>query len=197
MPVPQLRPRAAVCSFPMTNIRGAFDQRLSSPPRTGPFFSHSGLDCHGARRRGARLCVRKVRQRATAPSGELHHHPAGRQNLLRRRRIFGDPARSARSSSPAGSRQTLTKQQILELLSQPDLPRPERLWRAGGGARPISTRMSASSPSPENAPMLALAAEEPVQLRSRSTPRTRRWGGGNLVLSEMLGTIARSPKRPA
>ena len=104
------------------------------------FFSHGGLDYPGLV--GAVFDYTPQVGQRRARRGRLDDHPAGRQVSASGRRIFdhpqdprGDPRLPARGS-------TLTQAADPRALPQPDLPRPQRLWRAGRERAPISTRTS-------------------------------------------------------
>ena len=68
-------------------------------------------------------------------------------------------------------------------LPQPDLPRPERLWRAGGGAGLFRQGRRASSPSPRAPFSPSCPRRRAITIRSAT--RSGRWQRRNWVLGEM------------
>jgi penicillin-binding protein 1A len=95
------------------------------------FFSHGGIDYPGPGRRGVRLYGQERHRRRRAKGGSTITQQVAKY-LLQGRAIRSRKIREAILAFRLES--TLSKQQILELYLN-HLPRPQRLWRAGGGAR--------------------------------------------------------------
>ena len=106
----------------------------SSRPRTRPSSAISGIDYPGPARRGLRLCRPRAAPAARAPGGSTITQQVAKYLLQDRATIFGD--RKIREAFLAW-RIEIDADQAADprALPQPDLPRPQRLWRPGGGAR--------------------------------------------------------------
>ena len=141
-PVQSLRPRAAGRSSPIDEfpppLINAF---LSAEDKT--FFSHQRHRLSRPARRGRRLCLARPAP-ASAPRGGSTITQQVAKNLLRRQRIFGDP-QDPRGLPRAPDRECADQAADPRALPQPDLPRPQRLWRRRRRRAPISTRTSTSS----------------------------------------------------
>jgi hypothetical protein len=123
-----LRPRAAGRAR-LRGISAAADRAfLSAEDKT--FFSHGGIDYPGL---AGAVAIMPKAAGERAPR-RLDHHPAGRQEPAARRRIFGHPQDQGSDPRPP-HRECADQGADPRALPQPDLPRPERLWRAGRGAR--------------------------------------------------------------
>ena len=161
------------------------------------FFSHGGIDYPGLIGAVVRLYDQN-RSPADAPRA-ARPSPSRSPKIFFRTSSMRSAARSARRSSlpPRGS--TLTKQQILELYLNSDLPRPERLWRAG--RRRAYFDKDVDRPDAAGSRLSRGPAQGADQLRSgpRDRPRAAR---RNYVLREMArngyitAPAARAPRRP-
>ena len=103
--------------------------------------------------------------------GGVDDHPAGRQESAARQRIFELHPQDPRGLPRPADRERADQAADPRTLSQPDLPRPERLWRAGGrarlfrqGCRPARAARDRLSRDP---------AQGADQLRSRAPRRAR------------------------